>query len=85
MIKEITSSVPMIILLILWLIAFTSFLRDASLATKGYFRPLTSRERKLGSIIQLIVRNVKRIFIRSYILQMAVLIAASGAFGDQIK
>ena len=39
MIKEITSSVPMIILLILRLIAFTSFLRDASLATKGYFRP----------------------------------------------
>lgn len=41
--------------------------------------------RKLGSIIQLIMRNVKQIFIRSYILQIAVLIAASGAFGDQIK
>ena len=46
---------------------------------------LDKPERKLVSIIQLIVRNVKRIFIRSYILQMAVLIAASGAFGDQIK
>ena len=53
--------------------------------TKGYFRPLTSHERKLSSIIQLIVRNVKRIFMRGYILQIAVLIAASGAFGDQIK
>ena len=46
---------------------------------------LDKSERKLVSIIQLIVRNVKRIFIRSYILQIAVLIAASGAFGDQIK
>jgi len=36
-------------------------------------------------MIQLIVRNVKQIFMRSYILQIAVLIAASGAFGDQIK
>ena len=43
------------------------------------------KSRKLVSIIQLIVRNVNRIFIRSYILQIAVLIAASGAFGDQIK
>ena len=43
------------------------------------------KSRKLGSIIQLIVRNVKRIFMRGYILQIAVLIAASGAFGDQIK
>ena len=66
-------------------IIFTSLLRDASLATKGYFRPLTSHERKSSSIIQLIVRNVKQIFIRIYILQIAVLIAASGAFGDQIK
>ena len=41
--------------------------------------------RKLGSIIQLIMRNVKRIFMRGYILQIAVLIAASGAFGNQIK
>jgi len=56
-----------------------------SLVTKGYFRPLTSHKRKLGSIIQLIVRNVKRIFMRGYILQIAVLIAVSGAFGDQIK
>lgn len=46
---------------------------------------LDKPERKLVSIIQLIVRNVKWIFIRSYILQIAVLIAASGAFGDQIK
>ncbi len=52
---------------------------------QGLLSPLTSHERKLGSIIQLIVRNVNRIFIRSYILQIAVLIAASGAFGDQIK
>ena len=43
------------------------------------------KSRKLGSIIQLIVRNVKQIFMRGYILQIAVLIAASGAFGDQIK
>ena len=35
------------------------FKRSVSLATKGYFRPLTSHERKLVSIIQLIVRNVK--------------------------
>ena len=63
----------------------TSLERCSSLVTKGYFRPLTSHKRKLGSIIQLIVRNVKRIFIRSYILQIAVLIAASGAFDDQIK
>ncbi len=53
--------------------------------TKGYFHPLTSHGRKLDSMIQLIVRNVKRIFMRGYILQIAVLIAASGAFGDQIK
>lgn len=84
-IKENISPMLAIILLTLRLIIFTSLLRDASLATKGYFRPLTSHERKLVSIIQLIVRNVKQIFIRSYILQIAVLIAASGAFGDQIK
>ena len=53
--------------------------------TKGYFHPLTSHERKLDSMIQLIVRNVKQIFIQGYILQIAVLIADSGAFGDQIK
>mgnify|MGYP001731138854 CR=1 FL=1 len=35
------------------------FKRSVSLVTKGYFRPLTSHERKLVSIIQLIVRNVK--------------------------
>ena len=51
---------------------------------QGLLSPF-DKSRKLVSIIQLIVRNVKRIFIRSYILQMAVLIAASGAFGDQIK
>ncbi len=64
----------------------THFLsRSALLMTKGYFHPLTSHGRKLDSMIQLIVRNVKRIFMRGYILQIAVLIAASGAFGDQIK
>ena len=52
---------------------------------QGPLSPFDKSRRKLGSIIQLIVRNVKRIFIRSYILQIAVLIAASGAFGDQIK
>ncbi len=52
---------------------------------QGLLPPLTSHKWKLGSIIQLIVRNVKRIFMRGYILQIAVLIAASGAFGDQIK
>lgn len=52
---------------------------------QGLFSPFDKSERKLSSIIQLIVRNVKQIFIRSYILQIAVLIAASGAFGDQIK
>ena len=55
-----------------------------------YSRPratlaLDKSRRKLVSIIQLIVRNVKWIFMRGYILQIAVLIAASGAFGDQIK
>ena len=59
---------------------------------EGYFThdqglpsPFDKSERKLDSIIQLIVCNVKRIFMRGYILQIAVLIAASGAFGDQIK
>ena len=52
---------------------------------QGLLSPFDESERKLGSIIQLIVRNVKRIFMRGYILQIAVLIAASGAFGDQIK
>ena len=52
---------------------------------QGLLSPFDESERKLGSIIQLIIRNVKQIFIRSYILQIAVLIAASGAFGDQIK
>ena len=56
------------------------FTRDQGLPS-----PSDKSRRKLVSIIQLIVRNVKRIFIRSYILQIAVLIAASGAFGDQIK
>lgn len=51
---------------------------------QGLLSPF-DKSRKLGSIIQLIVRNVKQIFMRSYILQIAVLIAASGAFGDQIK
>ena len=51
---------------------------------QGLLSPF-DKSRKLSIIIQLIVRNVKRIFIRSYILQIAVLIAASGAFGDQIK
>ena len=51
---------------------------------QGLLSPF-DKSRKLVSIIQLIVRNVNRIFIRSYILQIAVLIAASGAFGDQIK
>ncbi len=74
-----------IILLILLRTAFTSFLRDFSHSRdQGLLSPF-DKSRKLGSIIQLIVRNVKRIFIRSYILQIAVLIAASGAFGDQIK
>ena len=52
---------------------------------QGLLSPFDKSERKLVIIIQLIVRNVKWIFIRSYILQIAVLIAASGAFGDQIK
>ena len=52
---------------------------------QGLLPPFDKSERKLVSIIQLIVRNVKRIFMRGYILQIAVLIAASGAFGDQIK
>lgn len=51
---------------------------------QGLLSPF-DKSRKLGSIIQLIIRNVKRIFMRGYILQIAVLIAASGAFGDQIK
>ena len=51
---------------------------------QGLLSPF-DKSRKLGSIIQLIMRNVKRIFMRGYILQIAVLIAASGAFGDQIK
>ena len=51
---------------------------------QGLLSPF-DKSRKLGSIIQLIVRNVKHIFMRGYILQIAVLIAASGAFGDQIK
>ena len=51
---------------------------------QGLLSPF-DKSRKLGSIIQLIVRNVKRIFMRGYILQIAVLIAVSGAFGDQIK
>ena len=51
---------------------------------QGLLSPF-DKSRKLGSIIQLIIRNVKRIFMRGYILQLAVLIAASGAFGDQIK
>ena len=66
-------------------ITFTSFrevlLRSRLRATSA----LDKSERKLDSIIQLIVRNVKQIFMRGYILQIAVLIAASGAFGDQIK
>ena len=51
---------------------------------QGLLSPF-DKSRKLSIIIQLIVRNVKQIFMRSYILQIAVLIAASGAFGDQIK
>ena len=52
---------------------------------QGLLSPFDKSERRLGSIIKLIVRNVKQIFMRGYILQIAVLIAASGAFGDQIK
>lgn len=63
---------------------FTSFQKKYFTRDQGLLSPF-DKSRKLGSIIQLIVRNVKRIFIRSYILQIAVLIAASGAFGDQIK
>lgn len=61
-----------------------SLLKKYFTRDQGLLSPF-DKSRKLGSIIQLIVRNVKRIFIRSYILQIAVLIAASGAFGDQIK
>ena|GEM_PF-4219963 len=57
-----------------------SYTRDQGLPS-----PFDKSERRLDSIIQLIMRNVKRIFIQGYILQIAVLIAASGAFGDQIK
>ena len=52
---------------------------------QGLLSPFDKSRQKLVSIIQLIVRNVKQIFMRGYILQIAVLIAASGAFGDQIK
>ena len=62
-----------------------SLLKKYFTRDQGLLSPFDESERKLSGIIQLIVRNVKRIFIRSYILQIAVLIAASGAFGDQIK
>ena len=61
-----------------------SLLKKCFTRDQGLLSPF-DKSRKLGSIIQLIVRNVNQIFIRIYILQIAVLIAASGAFGDQIK
>ena len=86
MTRDIASPMLAIILLILLRTAFTSFLRDFSHSRdQGLLSPFDESERKLSSIIQLIVRNVKHIFIQGYILQIAVLIAASGAFGDQIK
>ena len=61
-----------------------SLLKKCFTRDQGLLSPF-DKSRKLNSIIQLILRNVKRIFMRGYILQIAVLIAASGAFGDQIK
>ena len=83
-IKENISPMLAIILLILRRITFTSF-REVLLRSRPRASPFDESERKLVSIIQLILRNVKQIFMRGYILQIAVLIAASGAFGDQIK
>ncbi len=62
-----------------------SFEKCSYASDQGLLSPFDKSERKLGIIIQLIMCNVKQIFMRGYILQMAVLIAASGAFGDQIK
>ena len=93
MILSVVSAALMIILLIILLIiisilrriTFTSFREVLLLSQPRATFTLDKSRRKLGSIIQLIVRNVKHIFMRGYILQIAVLIAASGAFGDQIK
>ena len=60
--KMMTINVTAMIMTSAVTIRMTLPFNKCSLATKGYFRPLTSHERKSSSIIQLIVRNVKQIF-----------------------